>query len=129
MNTEQNPQEKKDKFLSFRVSPAQFAAIEEERAKTGHKTLSAFAIDRMTGKTPSKTVQFADISRLFTDVEDSLNYAKRLEKRVYDNGIDDLADSLKAEIHHFKIFVARKAEVLLDRVRDEYFKSKIMENL
>ena len=120
MNTDQNTPEKKDKFLSFRVSPAQFAAIEEERAKAGHKTLSAFAIDRMTGKTPSKTVQFADISRIITDLEDSLNYAKRLEKRVNDYGFHDLA----AELQHFKIFVANKAENLLLQAREEFFKAQ-----
>lgn len=124
MNTDQNKPEKKDKFLSFRVSPAQFAAIEEERAKTGHKTLSAFAIDRMTGKTPSKAVQFADISRLYTDLEDSLNYAKRLEKRVDDGGFHDLAAELAAEIQHFKIFVANKAETLLLQAREAFNKNQ-----
>lgn len=124
MNTDQNTPEKKDKFLSFRVSPAQFAAIEEERAKTGHKTLSAFAIDRMTGKTPSKAVQFADISRLYTDLEDSLDYAKRLEKRVDDGGFHDLAAELAAEIQHFKIFVANKAETLLLQAREAFNKNQ-----
>lgn len=124
MKTDQNTPEKKDKFLSFRVSPAQFAAIEEERAKTGHKTLSAFAIDRMTGKTPSKAVQFADISRLYTDLEDSLNYAKRLEKRVDDGGFHDLAAELAAEIQHFKIFVANKAETLLLQAREAFNKNQ-----
>ena len=91
----------------------------------GYKTLSAFAIDRMTGKVPAKHTPFnPDIARLFTDVEDSLDYAKRLEKRVLNYGFVDLSTEMAAEIQHFKTFVANKAEALLLQCREEFFKSQ-----
>ena len=116
--------ENKTKFLSIRVSAKEYAKIEEERAKMGYKTLSAFAVDRMTGVAPKKCLSsmLPDIARLYSDVEESLNYALRLEKRMLQATPENKADleDLQAEIAHFKVFVAKKAEVLLYRVRDEH---------
>ena len=115
----------KDKILCIRVYAKTYAASVNEQTKMGYKSLSSFAVDRMTGVTPKKCMAslLPDIARLFTDVEESLNYALRLEKRMSQATLksnSDLVD-LRGEIQHFKIFVAKKAEVLLMRVRDEYF--------
>ena len=114
----------KDKILSIRVDAKTYAAIVKEQTKMGYKSLSSFAVDRLTGKTVTRYTPFnPDIARIFTDVEDSLNYALRLEKRALatPENESDLED-LQAEIQHFKVFVAKKAEALLEKVRDEHFR-------
>ena len=127
--TETGPQETttKDKILSIRVDAKQYAKIVEEQTRMGYKSLSAFAVDRMTGKTVTKYTPFnPDIARLFTDVEESLNYALRLEKRALatpENNLD--LEDLQAEILHYRVYVAKKSEALLERVRDEHFKNSL----
>ena len=121
--TETGMQETKGKILSIRVDAKQYAAIIEEQTRMGYKSLSAFAVDRLMGKTVTKYTPFnPDIARLFTDVEESLDYALRLEKRAQatpENNLD--LEDLQAEILHFKVFVAKKSEALLEQVRDEHF--------
>ena len=119
---------KKDKTLSFRVDNETHAKIVERCTKMRYTSLTNYAVDMLTGKGSSKnyTPFNPDIERLFCDVEDSLNYALRLEKRAKDTpeNESDLED-LQAEIQHFKIFVAKKAETLLSRVRDEHFNEQL----
>ena len=112
----------KDKVLSIRVDAPTYAAIVKEQTKLGYKSLSSFAVDRMLKK---QYTSLPDIARTFTDVEDALNYGYRLEKRAkaVPENESDLED-LRAEIIHFKVFVCKKAEALLDRVREDYFKNK-----
>lgn len=125
--TQETAMPTKDKILSIRVDAKTYAAIVKEQTKMGYKSLSAFAVDRLTGKTVTRYTPFnPDIARLFTDVEDSLQYALRLEKRVQatpGNNLD--LDDLQAEILHFKVFVAKKSEALLEQVRDEHFKHSL----
>lgn len=120
-------EEKKDKVLSIRVDNKTYAVFAELATKMGYKSLSAFIIDMLLAKldSPKKFIPFnPDIERLFCDIEAALEYARRLEKRA-ENFVDkDIVEDLQGEIQHFKIFIARKAEVLLDRVRDEYFNKK-----
>ena len=118
---------KKDKTLSIRIDNKTYAMLEELRTKMGYKSLSAFIIDMLLSKadSPKKYTPFnPDIERLFCDFEDSLQYALRLEKRAANFVDKDVSDDLYGEIVHFKNFIARKAEVLLERVRDEHFKQK-----
>ncbi len=110
----------KDKVLSIRVDAKTYAKIIEEQTRLGYKSLSAFAVDQMLQK---KYTALPDIARTFSDVEESLNYALRLEKRAKatPENESDLED-LQAEILHFKVFVAKKAEVLLDKVREQFYR-------
>ena len=112
----------KDKVLSIRVDSKTYAKIIEEQTRLGYKSLSAFAVDQMLQK---KYTALPDIARTFTDVEDALNYGYRLEKRAKatPENESDLED-LRAEIMHFKVFVCKKAEVLLDKVREEFYRNK-----
>jgi hypothetical protein len=120
-------EEKKDKIVSLRVDNKTYAMLAELSVKLGYTSLSAFIIDMLLTKagSPKKYTPFnPDIERLFCDVEAALQYGLRLEKRA-ENFVDkDIVEDLQGEIQHFKIFIARKAEVLLDRVRDEYFNQK-----
>lgn len=118
---------KKDKVVSIRMDNKTYAAFIELATKMGYKSLSAFVIDMLLAKadTPKKYTPFnPDIERLFCDVEESLKYALRLEQRATNFVDKDIAEDLHGEIIHFKNFVARKSEVLLERVRDEHFNRK-----
>lgn len=112
----------KDKVLSIRVDSKTYAKIIEEQTRLGYKSLSAFAVDQMLQQ---KYTALPDIARTFTDVEDALSYALRLEKRAkaVPENESDLED-LQAEILHFKVFVCKKAEALLCKVREEFYRNK-----
>lgn len=118
---------KKDKVFSFRVDSETHAKIVERCTKMRYTSLTNYAVDMLTGKGGSKnyTPFNPDIQRLFCNVEDSLQYALRLEKRAANFVGNDIAEDLKGEIQHFKIFVAAKAETLLNRVRDEHFNAQL----
>lgn len=122
--TSEAPQETrtKDKILSIRVDNKTYAKIIEEQTRLGYKSLSAFAVDQMLQQ---KYTALPDIARTFTDVEDALSYALRLEKRAkaVPENESDLED-LQAEILHFKVFVCKKAEALLYKVREEFYRNK-----
>lgn len=120
-------EEKKDKVVSIRMDCKTYANLMELSVKRGYKTLSAFVVDTLCAKENNvkKYTPFnPDIERLFCDLEDSLQYGKRLEKRATNFVDKDIAEDLHGEIQHFKIFVAMKAEALLNRVRDEHFNNK-----
>ena len=89
----------KDKILSIRVDSTTYAMIIEEQTRLGYKSLSAFAVDQMLQQ---KYTALPDIARTFTDVEDALSYALRLEKRAkaVPENESDLED-LQAEIQPF----------------------------
>ena len=118
---------KKDKVFSFRVDSETHAKIVERCTKMRYNSLTNYAVDMLTGKGGTKnfTPFNPDIQRLFCDVEDALQYALRLEKRAANFVGSDIAEDLRGEIQHFKIFVAAKAETLLNRVRDEHFKAQL----
>ena len=118
---------KKDKTLSFRIDGKTHAEIVERCTKMRYTSLTNYAVDMLTGKGNSKKITLfnPDIERLFCDVEDALQYALRLEKRAANFVGSDIAEDLRGEIQHFKIFVAKKAETLLERVRDEHFNSQL----
>ena len=120
-------EEKKDKVVSLRMDNKTYAMLTELSVKLGYTSLSAFILDMLLAKadTPKKYTPFnPDVERLFCDVEESLKYALRLEQRAINFVDKDIAEDLHGEIIHFKNFVARKAEVLLERVRDEHFNRK-----
>ena len=118
---------KKDKTFSIRIDSPTYAKIVERCTKMSYKSLTSYAVDMLTGagNGAKKYTPFnPDIERLFCDVEESLKYALRLEQRATNFVDKDIAEDLHGEIIHFKNFVARKAEVLLERVRDEHFNRK-----
>jgi len=120
-------EEKKDKVVSIRMDNKTYAAFVELATKMGYKSLSAFVIDMLLAKADSPKMYTPfnpDIERLFCDVEAALKYALRLEKRALNFVDKDIVEDLQGEIQHFKIFVAKKAEALLNRVRDEHFKNQ-----
>lgn len=119
---------KKDKVFSFRIDSETHAKIVERCTKMRYTSLTNYAVDMLTGKGGTKnfTLFNPDIQRLFCDVEDALNYALRLEKRAKTvPGNSREIEELNAEITHFQVFVAAKAETLLERVRDEHFRTQL----
>ena len=120
-------EEKKDKIVSLRMDSKTYAMLAELSIKLGYTSLSAFIVDMLLTKadSPKKYTPFnPDIERLFCDLEAALQYALRLEKRALNFVDKDIAEDLHGEIQHFKIFVAKKAEALLNRVRDEHFNNQ-----
>jgi len=119
---------KKDKTFSIRIDSQAYAKIVERCTKMGYKSLTSYAVDMLTGAGSGlkKYTPFnPDIERLFCDVEESLKYALSLQKRSVKVLDDDTLEELREEISHFKIFVAKKAEKLLERVRDEHFNQNL----
>ena len=115
------------KTFSIRIDSQTYAKIVERCTKMNYKSLTSYAVDMLTGvgNGAKKYTPFnPDIERLFCDVEDSLKYALRLEKRLAKIATESELEDLRAEITHFKIFVAKKSEALLERVRDEHFNQK-----
>ena len=119
---------KKDKTFSIRIDSQTYAKIVERCTKMGYNSLTSYAVDMLTGAGSGvkKYTPFnPDIERLFCDVEESLKYALSLQKRSVKVLDDDTLEELREEISHFKIFVAKKAEKLLERVRDEHFNQNL----